>query len=226
MRTDKRTVKYRCTLWKGRPIHAFSLPFVTIRRPVKTRAAGNDGSQHNAEKNNGGCGGPSEDPRREKRLQYPEFGRCRGHGSFRGRRQREDTKWVLATQQYLRSFFLPPFSITFHVPFQRKACWRDSLINRGISRAYIQSYMYVCMYVCSHSRIRYIELYDIRVNTTHWKGISNWSIKDIRLTPPIRSKRLPRPVSEIPGRRHRSLGGHFSSQRSERDRDDRWDERF
>lgn len=150
MRSDERTVKYRRTLWKGRPCHASVLPFVTIR-PVKTRAAANHGSQYDAEKNNGGCGRPSEDPRREKRLQYPEFGRCRGHGSFRGRRQREDTKWVLAiSRDSINLFFFFPYPfpfVTFH--------------ERLVDELY-----YTIAYVRSHSRIIHTS---IRYRTWCWR---------------------------------------------------------
>lgn len=165
MRSDERTVKYRRTLWKGRPCHASVLPFVTIR-PVKTRAAANHGSQYDAEKNNGGCGRPSEDPCREKRLQYPEFGRCRGHGSFRGRRQREDTKWVLAiSRDSINLFFFFPLPLPLrNVP--RKACWRAILHDRVRTLSF-SYYTYEhtirnMMLACKHE--------------TRWKGISNSNI--------------------------------------------------
>lgn len=205
MRSDERTVKYRRTLWKGRPCHASVLPFVTIR-PVKTRAAANHGSQYDTEKNNGGCGRPSEDPRREKRLQYPEFGRCRGHGSFRGRRQREDTKWVLAiSRDSINLFFFFPLPLPLrNVP--RKACWRAILHDRVRTLSF-SYYTYEhtiqnMMLACKHE--------------TRWKGISNSNIP-----PPILDRNVclalrcqnSRPSWSIP------RGGHFSCQRSERDRE-------
>lgn len=203
MRSDERTVKYRRTLWKGRPCHASVLPFVTIR-PVKTRAAANHGSQYDAEKNNGGCGRPSEDPCREKRLQYPEFGRCRGHGSFRGRRQREDTKWVLAiSRDSINLFFFFPLPLPLrNVP--RKACWRAILHDRVRTLSF-SYYTYEhtiqnMMLACKHE--------------TRWKGISN-------IPPPILDRNVclalrcqnSRPSWSIP------RGGHFSCQWSERDRE-------
>lgn len=205
MRSDERTVKYRRTLWKGRPCHASVLPFVTIR-PVKTRAAANHGSQYDAEKNNGGCGRPSEDPCREKRLQYPEFGRCRGHGSFRGRRQREDTKWVLAiSRDSINLFFFFPLPLPLrNVP--RKACWRAILHDRVRTLSF-SYYTYEhtirnMMLACKHE--------------TRWKEISNSNIP-----PPILDRNVclalrcqnSRPSWSIP------RGGHFSCQRSERDRE-------
>lgn len=203
MRSDERTVKYRRTLWKGRPCHASVLPFVTIR-PVKTRAAANHGSQYDAEKNNGVCGRPSEDPCREKRLQYPEFGRCRGHGSFRGRRQREDTKWVLAiSRDSINLFFFFPLPLPLrNVP--RKACWRAILHDRVRTLSF-SYYTYEhtiqnMMLACKHE--------------TRWKGISN-------IPPPILDRNVclalrcqnSRPSWSIP------RGGHFSCQWSERDRE-------
>lgn len=205
MRSDERTVKYRRTLWKGRPCHASVLPFVTIR-PVKTRAAANHGSQYDAEKNNGGCGRPSEDPCREKRLQYPEFGRCRGHGSFRGRRQREDTKWVLAiSRDSINLFFFFPLPLPLrNVP--RKACWRAILHDRVRTLSF-SYYTYEhtirnMMLACKHE--------------TRWKEISNSNIP-----PPILDRNVclalrcqnSRPSWSIP------RGGHFSCQWSERDRE-------
>lgn len=204
MRSDERTVKYRRTLWKGRPCHASVLPFVTIR-PVKTRAAANHGSQYDAEKNNGGCGRPSEDPCREKRLQYPEFGRCRGHGSFRGRRQREDTKWVLAiSRDSINLFFFFPLPLPLrNVP--RKACWRAILHDRvrTLSFSYYTSIRYGTW--CWRVNTRLVE-----------KGLAT------RISPPpildrnvclaLRCQNS-RPSWSIP------RGGHFSCQRSERDRE-------
>lgn len=205
MRSDERTVKYRRTLWKGRPCHASVLPFVTIR-PVKTRAAANHGSQYDAEKNNGGCGRPSEDPRREKRLQYPEFGRCRGHGSFRGRRQREDTKWVLAiSRDSINLFFFFPYPfpfVTFH--------------ERLVDELY-----YTIAYVHSHSRIIHTS---IRYGTWCWRVNTRLVEKGLatRISPPpildrnvclaLRCQNS-RPSWSIP------RGGHFSCQWSERDRE-------
>lgn len=210
MRRDERTVKYRRTLWKGRPCHASVLPFVTIR-PVKTRAAANHGSQYDTEKNNGGCGRPSEDPRREKRLQYPEFGRCRGHGSFRGRRQREDTKWVLAiSRDSINLFFFFPLPLPLrNVP--RKACWRAILHDRVRTLSF-SYYTYEhtirnMMLACKHE--------------TRWKGISNSNIPP----PDIGSKRVSgSPVSEFqavvidPSRRP-----FFLPTIGKRSGDDRWE---